>query len=76
MAELELRIKNSNGQLADALSIIGDAGVQIKDINIEPSDEDWLDVVIYTTIPNKIALEQLHSALKKDENITIVSITT
>ena len=76
MAELELRIKNSNGQLSDALSIIGDAGVKIKDINIEPSDEDWLDVVIYTTIPNKIALEQLHSALKKDENITIVSITT
>lgn len=76
MAELELRIKNTHGQLAGALSIIGDAGVKIKDINIQPSDEDWLDVVVYTTIPNKIALEQLHAALKKDENITVVSITT
>lgn len=76
MAALELRVKNNPGQLAGTLSIISDAGVKVKDINIQPSDEEWLDIVVYTTIPNKIALEQLHAALKKDENITVVSITT
>lgn len=75
LAELELRIKNTPGQLASTLGIISSANIRIKDINIQPSDEDWLDVIIYTTIPNKIALEQLHAALKKDENITVVSIT-
>jgi putative Mg2+ transporter-C (MgtC) family protein len=76
MAELELRIKNTAGQLADALSIISDAGVIVKDISIQPSDEDWLDVTVYTTIPNKIILEQLHTKLKSDEDITVISIST
>ena len=72
--EIELRIKNSPGQLASVLSAIGMAGVLIKDVDMQDSEEEWTEVIIYTTIPNRIALEQLRDTLKKDENVVVESI--
>jgi len=72
--EIELRIKNSPGQLANALSIIGAAGVLIKDVNLQTSEEEWIEATIMTTIPNKVALIQLKDSLDKDENIIVESI--
>lgn len=72
--EIELRIKNSPGQLANALSIIGTAGVLIKDVDFRAGEDEWVDAIIYTTVPNQLALEHLRDELKKDENIVIESI--
>ncbi len=71
--EIELRIKNAPGQLANALSILGNAGLLIKDLDIK-SDDEWIEAVIYTTVPNKLTLLQLKDALSKDENIIVESI--
>ncbi len=72
--EIELRIKNSPGQLAGVLSLIGSAGVLIKDVDIQSNDEEYIEVVIFTTIPSRIALEQLKDKLNSEDNVTVVSI--
>jgi len=71
--EIELRIKNSPGELANVLSLIGGAGILIKDVDIQNSEEEWLEVTIYTNVPSRIAVEQLREKLNKEENITVVS---
>ena len=74
MTEIDLQIKNTPGQLANALTIIGNTGVIIKDVDIQSSEEEWMDVTISTTIPNRAALMQLKVSLEKDENIKIENI--
>ncbi len=71
--EIELRIKNSPGELANVLSLIGGAGILIKDVDIQNSEEEWLEVTIYTNVPSRIAVEQLREKLNREENITVVS---
>ena len=72
--EIELRIKNSPGQLASVMSLIGSAGVLIKDVDIQNSEDDWIEVVIFTTIPSRLALEQLRDKLNSEDDVKVVSI--
>lgn len=72
--EIELQIKNAPGQLAKVLSVIGSTGVLIKDVDMQSSEKEWIEVTIYTTIPNGIALEKLRDSLKKAEDVMVISV--
>lgn len=72
--EIQLEIKNSPGQLASVLSKIGKIGVLIKDVNIQDSDEKWINVTVLTTIPNSVGVTGMHEILDETKGVKIVSI--
>lgn len=72
--QIDLQIKNTPGQLAKTLSIIGSTGVLIKDVDLQGSDKKWVDVTIYSTVPKGIAIEKLHDLLEEAKGIIVLSI--
>ncbi|MBN2879823.1 MAG: MgtC/SapB family protein [Clostridia bacterium] len=72
--EIELRIKNTPETMAEVMTDIGKAGVSVKDIDIQSTDKKWTEVIIYTTITNKLAMDRLKESLKKREDVKVISI--
>jgi len=69
--EIELRIKNTPETMAEVMT---DIGVSVKDIDMQSTDKKWTEVIIYTTITNKLAMDRLKESLKNREDVKLVSI--
>jgi len=72
--EIELRIKNTPETLAEVMTNIGKAGLSVKDIDMQSTDKKWTEVIIDTTITNKLAMDRLKESLKNREDVKVVSI--
>lgn len=72
--QVDLQIKNSPGQLARILSTIGGMGLSIRDVQMQDSDEKWLDLSIITTLPNGIGVEGVTEALDDIKGVRVASV--
>ncbi len=60
---IELDISNTPGQIAKVTEHLGKLKVNIRDIKIQPSDEQWIQAKFYVRLPHNLTYQSLLAEL-------------
>nr|MBO2494413.1 methyltransferase [Clostridia bacterium] len=69
--EIELDIQNVPGQIAKVTECMGRLNVQIRDIKMVPTDEQWVQTRFYVMLPRGMKREKLIKELKAIKGVEI-----
>jgi len=67
--EIDLDIQNIPGQIAKVTECMGRLNVQITDIKMDPTDEQWVQTKFYVMLPRGMKREDLMKELKMIDGI-------
>lgn len=71
--EIDMDVRNIPGQIARVTECMGRLNVQIKNIKMVPTDEQWVQTRFYVTLPRGMKREKLIKELKAIEGVEIYS---
>jgi putative Mg2+ transporter-C (MgtC) family protein len=69
--EISIELKNIPGQIGKVTGVMGRLNIQIKDINISPGEESWINVNFLISLPPTITKKTLLSELSQLEGVLI-----
>ncbi len=69
--EISVNLKNIPGQIGKVTELMGRLNIQIKDINITPSEESWINVIFLVNLPPAITRKTLLTELSQMEGVLI-----
>lgn len=69
--EISIELNNIPGQIGKVTELMGKLNIQIKDIDITPSEESWIHVTFLVSLPSSITRKTLLAELSRIEGVLI-----